>query len=83
MEEGKSVATWVYYEPTDETANYTRRVVYTEAQIVEEHADYYRERYPTATDKDVINEWIVIHWAAPTNLPPGETTWLQARKPSF
>lgn len=66
---------WVYDEPTDESATTNRRVVMTEAMILKEYGDYYRERYPTAKDSDVINEWVVVHWASKTNLPVGVTEW--------
>jgi hypothetical protein len=64
------MANWCYDEPTDETAEYNRRVVYTEAMIIRETKDY----WTILGDKKAqmcVEEWVIVHWAYPTDMPPG------------
>lgn len=63
---------WYYDEPTDETADWCRRVVMSEEQILEQTAHLWTILGEPLASKQRLDEWIVINWASPTDMPPGE-----------
>jgi hypothetical protein len=82
---------WYYDEPTDETAQWNRRVVYTEDMIVREHTAQYegdvgeyevQTQCPLWTREQIIADWLICCWASPTDMPPGEYI-TQARAPMY
>ncbi len=66
--------------PTDETTNWNERLVYSEDMIIKEHREYFINEsdalvFETIDDdlirEQVIADWIVGCWAAPTDMPVG------------
>lgn len=62
---------WYYDEPTDETADWNRRVVMSEEQILEQTADLWTILGEPRASKQRLLEWRIVNWASPTDMPPG------------
>ena len=74
---------WYYDEPTDETADWNRRVVMTEDMIMAEHRSFFVNQDEATqyeleqTDElfvreQVIEDWIICNWASRTDMAVGE-----------
>ena len=57
---------WACDAPYDEEANYNYRLVVSEDIIYQHYADGVRDR------DQVIDDWIIVMYAYPTDMPPGE-----------
>ena len=72
---------YVYYEPADDEAQLTRRVVMSGAQILGEYWGYWSAKMTEVGKQEKIcplecmADWVIIHWAEKTDLPLGETIY--------
>jgi hypothetical protein len=60
------MSNWACDAPWDEEANFNLRLVCSEDQIYGYMADGVRDR------ETLIDDWIIVNWAFPTDMPPGE-----------
>lgn len=71
---------WYYDEPTDFTADYNRRIVYTERMIFEEHVAAFMGKDMIELTKNekitlhtaVVYDWLICNFATRTDMPVGE-----------
>lgn len=75
---------WYYDEPFDESAKFARRVVYSREMILREYREewlsqvyrgdpqYVELLSADSIDEHVIEDWIIVNSAVPTDMPPGE-----------
>lgn len=64
------MSNWYYDEPADLHATRNRRVVYSEDMIIFEHAHHCYGSH--LTRERIIEDWVLLNWAARTNMPIGE-----------
>lgn len=57
---------WACDSPWDAEAKFNLRLVMSEEQIVAAYAD------GVHSDRDLLDNWVIVNWAFPTDMPPGE-----------